>query len=633
MDSSLISAVWNGHESIVKLLLAAEPQLLILPMADGSVPLHVAVGTGNIGLRDGSNALHIAVASDKPNLLMVKRLIELGCSLEARERFGCSPLHRACMMKNLDIVRIFLKAGASPHITDNDGLTPMHSLCSATKATKHIEDQCVVTILKEFLEHGADITMADRVGSTILHYAVSRTTNIPLIQFILKAKPELAFTVDKSERVPLHITCTMYKNKTIQSILEQHMSELDPEFLKTFNPTHRVEYQKNVIQCNLEEGEKFAVLNGDVSLEGIAKKIRNGTIKNIIVLTGAGISTNAGIPDFRGEKGIYKNKAIEDKVGVPPSNMFSLSTLQSRPDAFYKALKEFFLPVIQGKFSPTACHQFIVLMEKKGLLLRNFTQNIDTLELQAGLSPQKLVEAHGSFARVYCPACGFKSSETTSFWKDIENDTIPMCSKCTSSGKQNPIQPDIVLFGQSLPNSFFDSQTDFKLCDLLIVAGTSLQVYPFASLVNSVNEKCPRLLFNLEAVGAFTNGVKMKIESDGTFTKTDKGLPGTYRDVAVLGDIDKSVSYFRSLIEKEDNASSQQDKENDNSQHDKENDSQNDNSQHEKENDSQHEKENNSQDEKENDFKHEKGNEQINSEHKENETNNSQQEDDFQHDK
>jgi len=78
--------------------------------------------------------------------------------------------------------------------------------------------------------------------------------------------------------------------------------------------------------------------------------------------------------------------------------------------------------------------------------------------------------------------------------------------------------------------------------------GTSLQVYPFASLVTKVGEHVPRLLFNKEAVGPFANGVKMALE-EGSLRKTDSGLKGTYRDVAILGDIDQGVQKFIELFD------------------------------------------------------------------------------------
>jgi len=134
------------------------------------------------------------------------------------------------------------------------------------------------------------------------------------------------------------------------------------------------------------------------------------------------------------------------------------------------------------------------------------------------------------------------------FWRVIEKGGLPTCLKCKEEIVRHLLKPDVVLFGEALTARFFDSQKgDFEKCDLLIVMGTTLKVYPFAGLVNSVQPHVPRLLFNTEAVGAFTKGVKQTIE-EGNLVKLHEGDPGTYRDVCVLGDIDKSVEKLVELL-------------------------------------------------------------------------------------
>jgi len=222
-----------------------------------------------------------------------------------------------------------------------------------------------------------------------------------------------------------------------------------------------------------------------------------------------------------------------------------LSSFAHTPNAFFEGIKEFFLPVAKGMYKPTLAHHFIVLLYNKGLLLRNYTQNIDTLEHQAGLPSDKLVEAHGSFASATCHHCSFKMDtihSDTYFWKKIEKGELPTCLKCENAPNgPHLLKPDVVLFGEPLPARFFDlSREDFKICDLVIVMGTSLMVYPFAGLPNDAKQDVPRLLFNKEAVGPFTKG-SQEVLKDGQLIKTHTGIKGTYRDVAVLGDIDQSV--------------------------------------------------------------------------------------------
>jgi NAD-dependent deacetylase sirtuin 2 len=149
------------------------------------------------------------------------------------------------------------------------------------------------------------------------------------------------------------------------------------------------------------------------------------------------------------------------------------------------------------------------LLHDKGLLLRNFTQNIDTLERIANIPGDALVEAHGSFAAAHCIDCrkemdieivkGKKISFFSNGVDHVFKSSVPRCDNCGGL-----VKPDIVFFGEGLPDRFFDKlAVDFPKCDLLLVIGTSLQVQPFASLIARVKEHVPRVLINREAVGTF----------------------------------------------------------------------------------------------------------------------------------
>ncbi len=111
------------------------------------------------------------------------------------------------------------------------------------------------------------------------------------------------------------------------------------------------------------------------------------------------------------------------------------------------------------------------------------------------------------------------------FWSAVRDSRIALCPACNGT-----VRPNVVFFGEGLPEAFTTSQfTDLKECDLLLVMGTTLSVYPFASLVSQVGDLCPRVLFNREAVGCFTQ-------------------KGSYRDVTALGDIDASIDQLVSLL-------------------------------------------------------------------------------------
>lgn len=114
--------------------------------------------------------------------------------------------------------------------------------------------------------------------------------------------------------------------------------------------------------------------------------------------TGAGISTSAGIPDFRSpETGLYANLA---RLNLPnPEAVFDISYFRTNPKPFYTLAQEMY----PGKYRPTITHSFIYLLHRKGLLLKLFTQNIDCLEREAGVPSDMIIEAHGSFARQELP--------------------------------------------------------------------------------------------------------------------------------------------------------------------------------------------------------------------------------------
>lgn len=130
------------------------------------------------------------------------------------------------------------------------------------------------------------------------------------------------------------------------------------------------------------------------SIEGVADFLKDegGRPKRVAVMTGAGISTSAGIPDFRSpDTGLYANLA---RLDLPhPEAVFDISFFRQNPKPFYVLAKELY----PGKFHPTVAHAFIALLEEKHMLLKLFTQNIDCLERRAGVPDDKIVEAHGGY--------------------------------------------------------------------------------------------------------------------------------------------------------------------------------------------------------------------------------------------
>ncbi|CAH1989964.1 unnamed protein product [Acanthoscelides obtectus] len=273
-----------------------------------------------------------------------------------------------------------------------------------------------------------------------------------------------------------------------------------------------------------DEREKVKILD-NVNLDGIVEYIRKNNCKNIITMAGAGISTSAGIPDFRSPgTGLYDNL---QKYNLPhPQAIFELDFFHENPKPFFVLAKELY----PGSFKPTVCHYFIKMLAEKDLLLRHYTQNIDTLERVAGIPDDKIVEAHGTFYTGHCLGCRYKYS--LDWMKErIFKDEIPVCEKCPGV-----VKPDIVFFGENLPDRFHILiGKDFPKCDLLIVLGSSLIVQPFASLIDRVEPKVPRLLINHEKAGHQSGIMSLLGMSSGM----DFDSKDNTRDVFWCGDCDE----------------------------------------------------------------------------------------------
>ena len=188
--------------------------------------------------------------------------------------------------------------------------------------------------------------------------------------------------------------------------------------------------------------------------------------QNIVFFTGAGVSTDSGIKDFRSEDGLYNEKS---NYKYPPEFMLSRTCFYSDTKEFYKFYKN---KMNTLKYEPNITHKFIKKLEKEKNVTV-VTQNIDGLHTKAG---SKIVyELHGTVNKNYCLECG-KEYDAEYIFKSIG---IP---KCSCGGI---IKPKVVLYEESLPESeFIESEKAIKKADMLIVMGTSLTVYPASGLVN-----------------------------------------------------------------------------------------------------------------------------------------------------
>ncbi|CAO3574012.1 unnamed protein product [Mortierella alpina] len=237
------------------------------------------------------------------------------------------------------------------------------------------------------------------------------------------------------------------------------------------------------------------------SLNHVADLLRSS--KNIMIVTGAGVSVSCGIPDFRSPNGIY-SRLSEFKL-QEPQQMFDLDFFCDRPEIFYSFAREIF----PSNFVPSPSHYFIKLVEEQGKLIRNYTQNIDTLEQKAGIT--KVLQCHGSFATASCIRC--KHSVPGDDIKEaIFKQEVAYCKLCTDSAvspggngvgisaqeaKRPLMKPDIVFFNERLPTLFEEYlEEDRTKVDLLIVIGSSLKVAPVGDIMHQLPRHVPQILIN-----------------------------------------------------------------------------------------------------------------------------------------
>jgi NAD-dependent histone deacetylase SIR2 len=277
------------------------------------------------------------------------------------------------------------------------------------------------------------------------------------------------------------------------------------------------------------------------------------TRNKILVITGAGISTSLGIPDFRSkDTGFYANL---QKMGMSePEEVFDIYNFDENPQTFYSLAGEI-LPKDSKAYTPT--HAFIRALQDQNRLQTNYTQNIDNLEGFAGISPDRLIQCHGSFATASCRKCAHQVPGQAIF-ANIRAKEIATCTECekriaaeaaanppkqpskkkhhrktrsfdssssSSSGSSSDdniptpgvMKPDITFFGEDLPNDFFTrfNELDSEIADLILVIGTSMQVAPVAKIPDKIaqvgrgdvpciyigREPCRHIEFDVQLIG------------------------------------------------------------------------------------------------------------------------------------
>ena len=229
-----------------------------------------------------------------------------------------------------------------------------------------------------------------------------------------------------------------------------------------------------------------------------------GKAEHFIALTGAGVSTLSGIPDFRSAgSGIY----TKPWHGMSVEEILSIDCFTAHPELFYQWATEF---VYRGEdFCPSIVHTSLTALESKGYLRRLYTQNIDALHTRSG--SKNVGELHGSAARHHCLTCGevYPYSEIAPL---VLAGKVPRCRRCGGL-----IKPDIVFYGEGLDDRLWrEAERDFSRADLLLVLGSSLTVYPVASLPE-MTLQCGGKIIIVNAQPTFLDG-----EAAGKFTDLEK---------------------------------------------------------------------------------------------------------------
>lgn len=221
--------------------------------------------------------------------------------------------------------------------------------------------------------------------------------------------------------------------------------------------------------------------------------------ERVAVFTGAGVSTLCGIPDFRGPQGLYRQPDAE--------RIFDVDWFHRDPSIYYRGCRE----LIYGlrKVQPGPVHRAIVKLERAGIVRGVITQNIDMLHQKAG--SRNVYEVHGSPWRHHCVGCGQEKS-FDEICAMVETGEVPRCDRCGE-----PYKPDVTFFGEMLPEGAFQKAIALaQSVDLMVVLGSSLTVYPAASI--------PPLTLQQGGKIVIVNAQPTSLDSSAVVTAKDLGL-------------------------------------------------------------------------------------------------------------
>jgi NAD-dependent deacetylase len=233
------------------------------------------------------------------------------------------------------------------------------------------------------------------------------------------------------------------------------------------------------------------------SAERLAELIRSA--ERAVVLTGAGISVPSGIPDFR-----TPGKGLWEKVN--PMEVAHIDVFRREPDRFWHFYGDRFASLKDIK--PNRAHSIVAELEERGLVRGVITQNIDRLHRAAGSS--RVVEVHGSIEECVCPECGGRVGIDRVMELLSTGEGAPECSACIA-----PLKPNVVLFGEMLPQqAMMEAHELASEADLMIAIGSSLEVYPVASLPGVAKDAGARLALVTQGPTPYDSDADVKLDGD-----------------------------------------------------------------------------------------------------------------------
>lgn len=570
--------------------------------------LLISCGVGEVGRRtlDGSNALHIAcrLNANQPSAEKSSRVVRVLLAhwqssrspedvlslLREADTFGSTPLHIAVSCGNDlglgEILGAVVVSADDIVAQDNDGYHPTHIACHTigrlaeelsrleeaegeTRGELEQKRSASLRTLRLLAGAGYPLSATDFADCTVLHALAGFAPLVAhdqdlssALDLVLEQGGERLVAVENSSGwTCLHMALATEMSPADSSAFSSRVRAVASEsFLASFDAdkAKKTEVIPSRLRCGAHNRipveERRAILEGEYTTAGVCHYLKTlPHTPRVVVVTGAGISTSAGIKDFRSQDGLYANAST--------SQLFSMEFLSEQPVAFFSQVKELFLPVIEGSVKPTKAHALLRLLSDEGWLSRVYTQNIDMLEQRVGLEEHQVVECHGSFNRAYCTneeceRAGVRIDSPAEmerlFWGPIGDDPMLRCPHCETCGAL--LRPDVTFFGEPLPARFgAAAMQDLPDCDLVLVMGTSLVVYPVASLPQMAPPKAVRMLINREATGCFqfvkdsAGAKKALVEGEARFQPWETSQ---YRDVFRQGDCDAGAEEFADALGK-----------------------------------------------------------------------------------